>query len=239
MLASPYISGFRAATETMYDKVREVDELLELWTSCQSKVCELHTLTYNLCLICRFLGSHLYVESGNSEGKKCRNVSFSARKPHQSEGIICKLKLLSIAFVSCCMSCFLQWIYLMKVFEDAKIYSRMSTQAFAFESVHSHMKEIQKSVIADPGGNNVITFSSLCSCTSCSCLEQSQYSFLSRKLKPRINVFLMMNIVGVMSITTHTRGSKGYKVLQGDYLRTMFTDMIKTQVWAVQCFLKI
>lgn len=38
MLASPYISGFRADTENMYDKVREVDELLELWTNCQSKV---------------------------------------------------------------------------------------------------------------------------------------------------------------------------------------------------------
>lgn len=39
----------------------------------------------------------------------------------------------------------------MKVFEDAKVYSRMSGQAFAFEGVHAQMKDIQKSVLADPG----------------------------------------------------------------------------------------
>jgi len=44
-----------------------------------------------------------------------------------------------------------QWLYLMKVFENPKLYLKMAAQAFAFESVHSQMKEIQKSVLADPG----------------------------------------------------------------------------------------
>ena len=39
----------------------------------------------------------------------------------------------------------------MKLFEDPKLYSRMSSQAFAFEGVHSQMKDIQKSILADPG----------------------------------------------------------------------------------------
>lgn len=31
---------------------------------------------------------------------------------------------------------------------------------------------------------------------------------------------------GVMAITTHARGEKGYRLLQGDNLRKVFTDMI-------------
>jgi len=37
-------------------------------------------------------------------------------------------------------------------------------------------------------------------------------------------------MLGVMSITTHIRGEKGFKPLQGETLRRMFTGMIATQV---------
>lgn len=39
----------------------------------------------------------------------------------------------------------------MKLFEDPKLYTGMSTQAFSFGEVHSQMKDIQRSILADPG----------------------------------------------------------------------------------------
>ena len=40
-----------------------------------------------------------------------------------------------------------------------------------------------------------------------------------------------------MSITTHVRGDKGYKTIQGENLRKMFTQMLATEVYAVYlCF---
>jgi len=38
MLSSPFIAQYRNATESLYTKLREVDELIELWVNCQSKV---------------------------------------------------------------------------------------------------------------------------------------------------------------------------------------------------------
>mgnify|MGYP001801180878 CR=1 FL=1 len=38
MLASPYLSRLQSATEGLIEKLREIEELLDLWASCQSKV---------------------------------------------------------------------------------------------------------------------------------------------------------------------------------------------------------
>lgn len=37
-------------------------------------------------------------------------------------------------------------------------------------------------------------------------------------------------VVGVMSITTHSRGEKGYRTLQGENLRKIFVEMIASLV---------
>lgn len=120
MLASPYISEHRDATEVLYGNLRQADEIVDLWCDCQTK-----------------------------------------------------------------------WLYLMKVFENPETYRRMSSLSFKFEGVHSKMKEIQRTVVSDPR---------------------------------------------VMSIVTHARGEKGYRLLQGENLIRTFMQLIRTQEELIQAF---
>jgi hypothetical protein len=79
----------------------------------------------------------------------------------------------------------LQWLYLLKIFEQPELYRCLNQQAYKFESVHTKFKDWMRVVSNDSK---------------------------------------------ILSVVNRRRGEKGYRLLQGDNLRSLLLSLIRQQV---------